>query len=80
VYVSHHQVASRLLGIKPGQHATIAGVAVERLPAGEGRAPKGGTFRVGGGEEMRLLRAMDELVRLVGLEPWAGGGYDGDDS
>jgi hypothetical protein len=80
MYVTHRQVCDRLLAIPAGRGALLAGVPVERLPDGPGRAPRGGTYRVNQGEEMLLLRAVDELARLAGLEPWAGGGCDDDDS
>jgi hypothetical protein len=73
VYVSHHQVADRLLAIRPGQHATIAGVGVERLPDGDGRAPKASRFRVGGGEPAGLLKTIDGIMLLSGYRPVPGG-------
>jgi hypothetical protein len=73
VYVSHHQVASRLLALPQGRESRVAGVAVERLPDGDGASPKASRFRVGGGEPAGLLVAIDALVRLMGCRPVPGG-------
>jgi hypothetical protein len=81
MYVSHHQVSSRLLGIRPGQHVTIAGVPVERLPDGPGFNPKCGTFRVAGGEPGLLLISLDRVMERAGFRPGPDLGYhqgDGD--
>jgi hypothetical protein len=71
VYVSHHQVASRLLGLKAGQQAAIAGVPVERLPDGDAHAPKASRFRVGGGEPAGLLVSIDRVMEGAGFRPGA---------
>jgi hypothetical protein len=74
VYVSHHQISSRLLGLRPGQHATIAGVPVARSPEVAGRSSfRGGKYRVNQGPEQLLLASIDALAREAGLRPVAGG-------
>jgi hypothetical protein len=73
MYVSHHQISDRLLGIKPGQHVTVAGVRVERLPDGDARAPKASRFCVGGGEPAGLLKTIDVVMLQAGYSPVPGG-------
>jgi hypothetical protein len=75
VYVSHHQVASRLLGLKPGHPALVAGVPVERLADGAGFNPKGGVFRVAGGEPGLLLISLDRVMERAGFRPGPDVGY-----
>jgi hypothetical protein len=75
--ITHRVIADALVGIRPGGAAVICGVEVRRTPEVADRfAPRGGRFRVGGGEEVLLLRAIDLVMALSrhhavsGEAPW----------
>jgi hypothetical protein len=74
VYITHKRLWDALTAIRAGGAAVVCGIEVRRSPEVAGRSSfKGGKYRVGGGEEMLLIAALDRLAALAGYRPVSGG-------